>query len=122
MKCLLDTHLLLWAASEPSRLSDKAKAIMGDRQNDLYFSPASLWEITIKLGLGRPDFSVNPRLLKRGLLENDYRELPIISEHCLAVGYLAPLHKDPFDRLLIAQASHEGIHFLTADHELAAYQ
>jgi PIN domain nuclease of toxin-antitoxin system len=80
-----------------------------------------LWEVAIKRGLGREDFRVDPRLLRRGLLDNGYRELPITSEHAVAVDGLPPIHKDPFDRLLVAQATVEGIALLTADPLVARY-
>lgn len=121
MKWLLDTHLLLWAAGNPDRLSKQARALLEVPEHELLFSAASLWEITIKRGLGRADFQVDPRLLRRGLLDNGYNELPITSEHAVVVDALPPLHKDPFDRLLIAQALVEGITLLTADEVVAQY-
>lgn len=121
MKLLLDTQLLLWAAGQPERLSPRARRQLKDPENELLFSAASLWEITIKSGLGRDDFRVEPRVLRRGLLDNGYVELPITSEHAVNVDTLPPLHKDPFDRLLIAQALVEGITLLTADAQLARY-
>ena len=121
MNLLLDTHLLLWAASEPQRLSAKARALLLDPANQLVFSSASLWEISIKNGLERSDFNVDPRRLWRMLLVNGYRELPVTSEHTVALTGLPPLHKDPFDRILIAQARVEGLTLLTADKALAKY-
>ena len=121
MKLLLDTHLLLWAASAPDRLSPEALALIEDPDNSLMFSAASLWEITIKQGLGRSDFQVDPRLLRRGLIDNGYIELSITSDHALAVASLPPLHKDPFDRLLAAQSQIEGVLLVTADPILAQY-
>ena len=121
MKLLLDTHLLLWAAGQPESLSDAARRLMEDPENTLVFSAASLWEVTIKDGLGRSDFRVDPRLLRRGLIDNANGELPIASEHALAAGSLPALHKDPFDRILVAQASVEGIVLLTADPVVAQY-
>ncbi|HLG89416.1 MAG TPA: type II toxin-antitoxin system VapC family toxin [Alphaproteobacteria bacterium] len=121
MKLLLDTHLLLWAAGEPKRLSKKARALIANTDTDLLFSPASLWEIAIKRGLGRDDFQVEPRLLRRGLLDNGYDELPITSEHAVAIGDLPPIHRDPFDRMLVAQAIVEGITLLTADPLVGRY-
>ena len=84
MKLLLDTHLLLWAAGEPRRLSKAARALIDNPDNELLFSAASLWEVAIKRGLGRKDFKVDARLLRRGLLDNGYRELPILSDHVVA--------------------------------------
>lgn len=121
MKLLLDTHLLLWAAGEPERLSASARALINDTGNELLFSPASLWEIAIKRGLGRRDFQTDPRLLRRGLLDNGYSELPIGSDHVIAIEDLPPIHKDPFDRVLVAQATVEGIALLTIDPLVARY-
>ena len=121
MKLLLDTHLLLWAAKGFENLPPEAQALMSDTENELFFSVASLWEIVIKNGLSRKDFQVDPRLLRRGLLDNGYTELPIISEHAVAISALPPIHKDPFDRLLIAQAIVEGITILTSDASVADY-
>jgi PIN domain nuclease of toxin-antitoxin system len=121
MKYLLDTHLLLWAAAQPEKLSVTAKNLLNDTKNVLWFSTASLWEITIKHGLGRADFYVDPHLLRRGLLDNGYLELPITSEHALATAGLPNIHKDPFDRMLAAQALTEGFILLTADSLLAQY-
>lgn len=121
MKLLLDTHLLLWAAGQTERLSSKALKLLENTQNDLVFSSASLWEITIKCSLGRSDFRVNPRLLRRSLLDNGYQELPVCSEHAVAITALPPIHKDPFDRILIAQATVEGFIFLTVDALLEEY-
>jgi len=122
MKRLLDTHLLLWAAGEPGRLPARARALIKDPANELIFSAASLWEIVIKRSLGRDDFRVDPRLLRRGLLDNSYRELPVSSEHAVAVDSLLPIHKDPFDRILIAQATVEGLALLTVDPVVARYK
>lgn len=121
MKLLLDTHILLWAAGQPEKLSESAQALLADTQNALLFSPASLWEIAIKSGLGRADFQVNARVLLRGLQDNGYEELPITSKHTIEVEALPPIHKDPFDRILIAQATAEGIRLITADALVAQY-
>jgi len=121
MKLLLDTHLLLWAADQQGRLSADAVNLISDPGNELFFSAASLWEIAIKQGLGREDFKVDARLLRRGLLDNGYSELPVASEHAVAIDSLPSLHKDPFDRMLISQAMIEGITLLTADSILAQY-
>ena len=121
MKLLLDTHLLLWAAGDPDRLSHAAHALIEDLANELIFSAASLWEIAIKRGLGRADFHVDARVLRRCLLDNGYSELPITSEHAVAIDSLPLIHKDPFDRILIAQAMVEGITLLTTDSLVAKY-
>ena len=121
MKLLLDTHLLLWAAGNPDRLPAAAHAYFDDPDNELLFSAVSVWEVTIKRGLGRADFRVDPALLRRGLLDNEYRELAITSEHAVAIASLPPMHKDPFDRILVAQSMVEGIVLLTADPLVARY-
>lgn len=121
MKLLLDTHLLLWAAGQPERLSKTARDLIEAADSELIFSTASLWEIVIKRSLGREDFKVDARLLRRGMLDNGYAELPIASEHVVAIDTLPPLHKDPFDRVLVAQALVEGIILLTTDEVVARY-
>lgn len=121
MILLLDTHLLLWAVGMPDRLSADARSLLEDQTNQLVFSAASLWEIAIKRALGRPDFQVDPRLLRRGLTDNGYDELAITGEHALQVDSLPPIHKDPFDRILVAQATVEGIILLTSDDAVARY-
>ena len=121
MRLLLDTHVLLWAVSAPDRLPIDARKLMEAPATELVFSAASLWEIAIKNSLGRRAFSVDPRLLRRSLLERDYRELPISGAHATAVDLLPPIHKDPFDRILVVQAQIEGLTLLTADATLARY-
>lgn len=121
MKLLLDTHLLLWAAGSSSRLSRTARTLLSNAENEPMFSAASLWEIAIKRSLDRPDFQVDPRVLRRSLLDNGYTELPVTSQHAVAVDDLPALHKDPFDRILVAQAAVEGITLLTADPLVAQY-
>lgn len=121
MKLLLDTHVLLWAAGTPDRLSETARLMIEDPTNELHFSAASLWEITIKRGLGRSDFSVDGRVLRRALLDNGYQELVITSEHAVFIDSLPAMHKDPFDRILVAQATVEGITLLTADALVGQY-
>ena len=122
MKLLLDTHILLWAAAEPEQLSNQAKALIEDPQNQLYFSTASLWEIAIKNKLGRADFKVDLPVLRRNLLDNGFQEIAINGAHTLALDTLPPIHKDPFDRILIAQANVEGITLMTADSAVVEYQ
>jgi PIN domain nuclease of toxin-antitoxin system len=121
VKLLLDTHLLLCAAGQQKRLSNAARALLADSENELLFSAASLLEIAIKRRLGRDDFSVEPRLLRRGLLDNGYSELAITSEHVMTFDILPQIHKDPFDRILVAQALAEGIVLLTSDPVVAKY-
>ncbi len=121
MSLLLDTHVLLWAAGAPERLPSEVRALIEDEGSNPFFSAASLWEVAIKSGLGRADFRVDPRVLRRGLLENGYAELPVTGAHAVAVDLLPPIHKDPFDRLLVAQARVEGLTLLTADDVVARY-
>jgi PIN domain nuclease of toxin-antitoxin system len=121
MKFLLDTQLIVWAAVEPEKLPQAASDLMEDPENDLYFSVISLWEVAIKRGLNRPDFRPDLRVLRRELLENGYEELNVISAHALAIDTLPLIHKDPFDRMLVAQAMTEGLMFLTSDPVLAQY-
>ena len=121
MKLLFDTHVLLWAAANPQRISRKVRTLIEKRENALVFSVASIWEIVIKRTLGRGDFRVDPQRLRRRLIENGYDELPIGGEHVLRVATLPALHRDPFDRLLVAQAMHEGLVLVTADRTLAQY-
>jgi PIN domain nuclease of toxin-antitoxin system len=122
LKLLLDTQLLLWAAGQSDRLSPAARKQLNDRKNELYFSAASIWEISIKNSLGRDDFHADPRVLRRGLLDNGYIELPITGQHAANVDSFPLLHKDPFDRLLLAQAVTEGITLLTTDAQLSRYK
>jgi PIN domain nuclease of toxin-antitoxin system len=120
VSCLLDTHLLLWVAYEPEHLSRIARdEIEGAAQ--VWFSAASIWEVAIKAELGRADFTVDARILRRGLLDNGYDELAITAAHGAATVDLPPLHRNPFDRILVAQSRVEGIELLTNDRAVAAY-
>lgn len=121
VKFLLDTQLLLEAAGLPQQLSSSATTLINNPLNQMFFSSASLWEITIKNSLGRKDFQVDPRLLLRGLLDNGYLEIPITSQHTIFVDTLPPIHKDPFDRILVAQANIEGIILATKDISILKY-
>ena len=121
MQLLLDTHLLLWAVVEPERLDVALVGMLEDPLNTPVFSVVSLWELVIKRGLDRPDFQMEPSLLRQALLEAGWRELPVEAHHALAVGQLPPLHRDPFDRLLLAQAQADGLLLITADRQLAQY-
>jgi len=118
---LVDTHLLLWAAGQPQKLSKKARRFLEDAGSQLWFSAASLWEVAIKHALGREDFHVEPQRLRRALIDNGWHELAISSEHALATLNLPPIHKDPFDRMLIAQANVEGVILATSDEVVARY-
>ena len=122
MKLLLDTHIVLWAAGQPEKLSEAARTLLTTPDNTLYFSVASIWEIVIKRGLGREDFKVNPRRLRKMLITHGYSELPVVAEHVFTIETLPLLHKDPFDRLLLAQARSEGMLLLTVDSYVSQYQ
>jgi PIN domain nuclease of toxin-antitoxin system len=119
MKLLLDTHVLLWAAL--GELDGEAEALVEDESNELYFSSASIWEVVIKNALRREDFAYNPMALYRGLKLNGYIEVPVISSHVLRVGVLPDIHKDPFDRILVAQSTVEDLTLVTADKTVAHY-
>ena len=121
MKLLLDTHLLLWLVSDSPRLPAAARDAVADPDAELIFSVASIWEAAIKIRLRHRDFRWEASVLRRGLLDNDFAELPITGDHALAIATLSPIHKDPFDRILLAQAGTEGILLLTADPLLAKY-
>ncbi|MCP9941626.1 type II toxin-antitoxin system VapC family toxin [Cyanobium sp. ATX 6E8] len=121
MRLLLDTHLLVWAMGSPERLPAALSAMLQDPANTPVFSVASLWELVIKQALGRPDFHVEPAVLRRALLDGGWQELPIQAHHTLVMAALPPLHRDPFDRLLLSQASADGLLLITADQQLAAY-
>lgn len=121
MRLLPDTHLLVWLADGSSALPGAAAELMQDPDNDVVFSVASLWEVAIKFSLGRPEFDFDPRVLRRGLLDNGYSELEVTAQHTLATIPLPPIHKDPFDRLLVAQATVEGLTLLTADATILRY-
>jgi PIN domain nuclease of toxin-antitoxin system len=122
MELLLDTHIVLWAAGQPEKLSESARTLLTTPENTLFFSAASIWEIVIKRGLGREDFKVDPRRLRKMLVTHGYTELPVTAEHALKVETLPMLHKDPFDRLLLAQAGAEGMLLLTVDASVLQYQ
>lgn len=118
---LLDTQLVVWSAEDSGRLSSHVRALLADPASGFMFSSVVIWEVTIKAALAREDFAVDPRLLRRGLLDNGAVELPVTSDHGLAVADLPRLHKDPFDRIQVAQARVEGLVLLTADDRVAAY-
>ena len=121
MKLLLDTHLLLWVAGDSKRLSKSARALINDPNNELFFSALSIWEISLKHSLRAAEVQADARLIRRALLDSGYSELPITSEHAVNVESLPMIHKDPFDRILLAQALVEGFTLLTVDRRLAEY-
>lgn len=121
MKLRLDTHILIWVAKDSPMLSSKARSLIANLDHEVYFSAASLWEVAIKNGLSRSGIVIDTVGLRRQLLLNGYRELPITAAHGMAVEKLPPIHRDPFDRLLFAQATLESMQLLTADALLSQY-
>lgn len=122
MDLLLDTNILLFMAYEPDRLSDYVSGLLEDTENTLCFSAASVWEVVIKNGLNKPDFSIDPQQFRDGLFENGCIEIPVKSEHALIVADLPEkLHKDPFDRLIVAQAKHSQMPLVTSDSKLIEF-
>ena len=121
MRVLLDTHLLLWASARSRRLPKEARRILEDPRNEVHFSAVSLWEIAIKLGLRRSDFQADLSLLRPALSEMGFVELPVTGAHAERLVELPPIHKDPFDRMLVAQSLSEPLILLTNDDALAAY-
>jgi len=121
MNLLIDTHLLLWASANRSKLPREAEEQIANPANALWFSAASIWEVAIKRALDKPGFRIEAGPLRAGLLSAGYDELAIEGRHVLSLTGLPPHHADPFDRLLVAQAIAEGMTLLTADRELAAY-
>jgi PIN domain nuclease of toxin-antitoxin system len=118
MTLLLDTHVLLWWLDDPKQLSRAARGAIQDGANPVYISAAVAWEITIKKALGKLDAPDN---LEDVIEANRFLPLPITIPHALAVHSLPPHHRDPFDRMLIAQALHEGFRLVTRDTEIAKY-
>ncbi|MGA8043203.1 MAG: type II toxin-antitoxin system VapC family toxin [Terracidiphilus sp.] len=121
MKYLLDTHFVLWIPIDDPSMGRTARAILSNSSNEFVFSAASLWEIAIKRSLARGNFAADPSLIRRQMIDHGYEELPVTGEHAAAVEVLPPIHKDPFDRILIAQAQIEGISLLTRDATIARY-
>lgn len=121
MRLLLDTHVLLWAVGYSQRLPPATRDLLVDAANEVYFSAASVWEIAIKSSLRRRDFEVEPYSMLSALSQMGFTELPVSARHAAEVGRLAHFHKDPFDRLLIAQARAEPMVLLTADRALLRY-
>ena len=121
MRVLLDTHLLLWTIEDSPKLSVEARRLIDAKSTAPVFSVVSLWELAIKAAKGLADFTADARLVRRGLIDNLWEELPIVSEHAFAAGPLPPIHRDPFDRMLVAQATVEGILLLTGDARVARY-
>jgi PIN domain nuclease of toxin-antitoxin system len=121
MRLLLDTHILLWGALEPERLSRVALSLIESPDNEMVFSALSIWEIAIKTGLGRTDFRIDAGTLRRNLFDNGYAELAVTGAHAAMLAGLPPIHEDPFDRMLVAQTIVEGFTLLTSDPMVAKY-
>lgn len=121
MRLLVDTHLLLWAAARSRRLPKEARRLLEDPANEVLFSAASLWEVVIKAALRKPDFKVDIALLRPALAEMGFLELAISGAHTERLASLPPIHKDPFDRMLVAQSLAESLVLLTNDGVLAGY-
>ena len=121
MRLLLDTHLLLWAAASSKRLPREARALIENAANEVYFSAASIWEIAIKSSLGRKDFRVDLVILQAALPAMGLLELPVTAAHAVGVTKLPLIHRDPFDRLLLAQSVAEPLTLLTNDALLVRY-
>ncbi|MFV8980410.1 type II toxin-antitoxin system VapC family toxin [Serratia fonticola] len=119
MDFLLDTNILLFMAYEPEKLTADVVEVLEDTDKTLCFSAASIWEVVIKSNLNKPDFSIDPKQFREGLFDAGLIEIPIKSEHALAVSDLPEkLHKDPFDRLIVAQAKNNKLALITSDNKL----
>ena len=121
MHLLLDTHVLLWVAADPDRLSADVRDRLESPDNEVLFSAASIWELAIKMQIGRIDLGVTPEKLAQEAVRRGFEELPVSAAHAAGVRRLPLHHRDPFDRLLVAQALHEPARLLTADRALAPY-
>lgn len=118
---LLDTHIVIWLAQEPQKLDERLKALLLNKNVKVYFSTVNLWEVAIKKALGKAGFDVDVKLLYQHLIENQYLELPVLSRHCLLVQDLPLYHKDPFDRLIIAQTMSKNFTLITKDTIISQY-
>jgi PIN domain nuclease of toxin-antitoxin system len=121
MTLLLDTHVLLWVLMAPQRLNPGLHAVLTQPATRVWFSAASVWEIAIKRALGRPEFAFEPHTVAQAALDTDLEPLPVRHDHAARVRHLPPLHADPFDRMLLAQAQCEGAQLVTADRTLMNY-
>jgi len=121
MRVLLDTHVLLWALAEPVRLDPETRAAIESGEVEVLFSAASIWEIAIKAGLGRSGFAFDPAEIARAAIDTGFSELAVRANAAALVGRLPLLHRDPFDRVLVAQAIVESATLFTADRQLVPY-
>jgi PIN domain nuclease of toxin-antitoxin system len=121
MRLLVDTHVLLWAAANPNKLPASFRSRLESVESTVLFSAASIWEIAIKVQLGKLELAVAPEDFAGTAVERGFEELPITAAHAAAAGRLPLLHRDPFDRILVAQAILEPARLLTLDRALAPY-
>jgi PIN domain nuclease of toxin-antitoxin system len=121
MRVLLDTHILLWALLQPARLGAARRRVLESPENRIYFSAVNIWEIAIKRALDRPDFTAEPAPIRAAALDTGFEELPVSGEHAAGVRGLPDHHRDPFDRLLIAQARHEPLLLMSDDPLVSRY-
>jgi len=121
VRALLDSHLLVWISEDSPKLPKSVQEMIEDDRNSFFFSAVSLWELAIKSALGKSSFQVDVRQLHSSLLENGYAELTLSSRHAFSLETLPPIHKDPFDRILIAQAMREDMVLLTSDKMVGRY-
>lgn len=121
MRLLLDTHILIWALGEPTRLPKAVRAALESPVNAVLFSAASIWEIAIKAQMGRTNIDVPPEEITQAAVDSGFVELPVREEHGARVASLPLLHRDPFDRLLVAQAMIEPCRLVTSDAILGGY-
>ena len=122
MKLLLDTHAFLWWVADAPQLSPTAKNMIANSDNTVYFSVVSAWEIIIKVGIGKLSLPENPEIyIPSRLSSNQFETLPVFISHVLQINRLANFHKDPFDRLLIAQSLVEDIPIITVDGLITQY-
>ena len=119
MRILLDTHIFVWWLAGDSKLPKGAEPLILDPDNDIHVSAASIWEIAIKQALGQ--IQVDPSLLVASIADSGFRELPVTARHAIETGKLPSHHRDPFDRLLVAQSRVEPMYLLTHDQQLTAY-
>lgn len=118
---LLDTHIVIWLAQEPQKLNERLKALLLNKSIKVCFSTVNLWEVAIKKALGKADFDIGVKLLYQHLIENWYVQLPVLSRHYLLVQNLPLYHKDPFDKLIIAQTMSENFTLITKDTIISQY-
>ena len=121
MKYLLDTHIILWSGFDVKRLSRKAKSILENPENTLYFSPISLWEISIKHEKHPEQMAITSERVREIAIKMGFIELPVRSRHGVDIAKLPDIHNDPFDRMLITQARSDGLYLISHDDKVIAY-